>query len=410
MSPRDIPMRVFLPTCLMLPPTDTLVALLDAGCMHPIQLRVTSLPGALMEYAGLYERVAQPPERRTSCGRPMYRKGHWWLYFAEDHSDDPNGSPGVAQWVIGREESLGKMSRFLCTEDNAISPDLIRAEWRLREVHESEPGETPGPDNGTPFVCATVSALPAAPFLVVGTSLTPLHYAAWGGQLECTNLVLKACKPYSPNPTLPRALPRRNTAAAPASTLILSPPPPPPPPSVSLAAGSGDRPQDSDTPLLLAARGTAGAAPVVQLLAAEGFCDHRALGAAATHTVGPCSLLYQACATSKSRACSRHVCAGSHWFTGGFASPTPSVHGSRARPVCTACTGCREISQASWRCFVQPARLVFVLPVPRWLHGGPIRVALGSLPRGCAMACRRGSIDATRFYRLVHTAAHLRTQ
>ena len=43
-------------------------------------------------------------------------------------------------------------------------------------------------------------------------------------------------------------------------------------------------PNQVESPLLLAARGTAGAAPVVQLLAAEGFTDYRALGNAATHT------------------------------------------------------------------------------------------------------------------------------
>ena len=102
--------------------------------------------------------------------------------------------------------------------------------------------------------------LPISPFLDAHMSLTPLHYAAWGGQLECTNMVLKSCKPYAANPPTPKA-----------------------------GGASPPLADDDDTltesPLLLAARGTAGAAPVVQLLAAEGFTDHRALGHAATHTV-----------------------------------------------------------------------------------------------------------------------------
>ena len=105
-----------------------------------------------------------------------------------------------------------------------------------------------------------VRVLPISPFLDAHMSLTPLHYAAWGGQLECTNMVLKSCKPYAANPPTPKA-----------------------------GGASPPLADDDDTltesPLLLAARGTAGAAPVVQLLAAEGFTDHRALGHAATHTV-----------------------------------------------------------------------------------------------------------------------------
>ena len=53
--------------------------------------------------------------------------------------------------------------------------------------------------------CSDVRVVPAAPFLEVRHSLTPLHYAAWGGQLECTNVALKLCKPYSPNPTAAQA-------------------------------------------------------------------------------------------------------------------------------------------------------------------------------------------------------------
>ena len=113
-----------------------------------------------------------------------------------------------------------------------------------------------GGEGGCWCGCERVKVVPSAAFLSPHRSLSPLHYAAWGGQLECCNLVLKPCKPYAANPPTPRA-----GDALPAVD------------------------DEVESPLLLAARGTAGAAPVVQLLAAEGFTDYRALGNAATHMV-----------------------------------------------------------------------------------------------------------------------------
>ncbi|KOO53486.1 hypothetical protein Ctob_008434 [Chrysochromulina tobinii] len=150
---------------------ETLVALLDSGWMHPVQLYLTNLPAAYARYAGPYEQVASP--RRFSYGRPVYRSGHCYLFYAEERVGERDG--GVAQWVVGREEDLGCTNGWMFVDDDAVSPELI--------IGDAEGGA------------------------------------------------------------------------------------------------------EADSPLLLAARGTAGAAPVVQLLAAEGFCDYRALGAAATHTV-----------------------------------------------------------------------------------------------------------------------------
>ena len=223
-----------------------------------------------------------------------------------------------------------------------------------------------------------VRVLPISPFLDAHMSLTPLHYAAWGGQLECTNMVLKSCKPYAANPPTPKA-----------------------------GGASPPLADDDDTltesPLLLAARGTAGAAPVVQLLAAEGFTDHRALGHAATHTVRigllEAALLRHSefmslCATPRHAAPHRlwssrrslastrrpahcplppascPACAGSappH----ALAPPRPPrpAMSQGARPVCAAGARGAEVPEAARRRAVQPARLVLVLALPRRLDG-----------------------------------------
>ena len=305
---------------------DALVALLDAGALFPIQLHLHNLPPAFQKYSGPYERVESPPERRFSFGRPVYRSGACWLFYAEDTDGAPD-APVASQWIVGREEDLGRTHGWMYSDDDATSPDLITAEWQLWEggVADSEadkPDKAHAPSNAADADpspagssaaaggnawrgCADVHVVPSAPFLEVRQSLTPLHYAAWGGQLECTNLALKLCKPYSPNPVPPRTAGRRAAAAAAAagapsasgapaansaSALPTAGAPAPidltaPIPSVTDAAPDEYECTDGESPLLLAARGTAGAAPVVQLLAAEGFSDHRALGAAATHTV-----------------------------------------------------------------------------------------------------------------------------
>ena len=284
---------------------DALVALLESGWLHPVQLHLTHLPPAYAKYAGPYEQVSSP--RRYSYGRPVYRSGHCYLFYAEER--DGKGQD-VSQWVLGREEDLGRTNGWMFVDDDALSPDLIQGEfqiWDERGSGSSSGGSSSGGSSGGGgaadcgsawHACSAVRVVPSAPFLVVGASLTPLHYAAWGGQLECTNLTLKACKPYSPNPVPPKLQRRSGSGAEAAGELATS--------SVMAAASSSASDGDTavvaapiaaqlplghpdsfegESPLLLAARGTAGAAPVVQLLAAEGFCDHRALGAAATHTV-----------------------------------------------------------------------------------------------------------------------------
>tara|TARA_B100000795_G_scaffold147830_1_gene110758 strand:- start:171 stop:1769 length:1599 start_codon:yes stop_codon:yes gene_type:complete len=249
---------------------DTVAALLEAGAMHLVQLKLQGLPEAFQQYSGPYYRVQEPPERRYSFGRPVYRSGGCWLFFAEDAGPDgaatpprDAANPPAAQWIIGREEDVGHTHGWMYVDDEAPSPDLIQGEWQLwqgplEKPPPADPMELPevGGEGGCWCGCERVKVVPSAAFLSPHRSLTPLHYAAWGGQLECCNLVLKACKPYAANPPTPR----------PGET----------PPAVD---------EEVESPLLLAARGTAGAAPVVQLLAAEGFTDYRALGNAATHTV-----------------------------------------------------------------------------------------------------------------------------
>ena len=262
---------------------ETLVALLDSGWMHPVQLYLTNLPAAYARYAGPYEQVASP--RRFSYGRPVYRSGHCYLFYAEERVGERDG--GVAQWVVGREEDLGCTNGWMFVDDDAVSPELIIGEWQIwegddQQQHKASSSASSGVNGADGHesawrACPAVRVVPAAPFLVVGHSLTPLHYAAWGGQLECTSIALKPCKPFAPNPVPPK-LDRRGAAAR---SSVLPPPALPSLPSPCSAEGGAE----ADSPLLLAARGTAGAAPVVQLLAAEGFCDYRALGAAATHTV-----------------------------------------------------------------------------------------------------------------------------
>ena len=262
---------------------DALVALLDSGALFPVQLYLRNLPPAFAKYSGPYERVESPAEKRTSFGRPVYRSGACWLFYAEDA--DGNGETAAAsQWIVGREEDLGRTHGWMYADDDATSPDLITAEWQLWEGGVAGGGDSSAGSADAANTwrgCGAVRATPSAPFLEVRHSLTPLHYAAWGGQLECTNISLKLCKPYSPNPVPPRYNRRSTPTAAGTATDGASPPLP------VLTEGGNDQEEctDGESPLLLAARGTAGAAPVVQLLAAEGFCDHRALGAAMTHTV-----------------------------------------------------------------------------------------------------------------------------
>ena len=257
---------------------DSLITLLDAGCLFPVQLYLRNLPKAFSKYSGPYERVESPAERRYSYGRPVYKSGACWLFYAEDGNTDLNNTSGeigaspppASQWIIGREEDLGRTHGWMYADDDATSPDLIQSEWQLWEGGAPDaPPAAAEKGEASWRGCSDVRVVPAAPFLEVRHSLTPLHYAAWGGQLECTSVALKLCKPYSPNPTAPRKrMPGDNTSTG----------------DVSSTSGDSEC-TDGETPLLLAARGTAGAAPVVQLLAAEGFCDHRALGSAATHTV-----------------------------------------------------------------------------------------------------------------------------
>ena len=237
--------------------------------MHLVQLQLQGLPEAFQQYSGPYYRVQEPPERRYSFGRPVYRSGGCWLFFAEDAGPDggaapprDSANPPAAQWIIGREEDVGHTHGWMYVDDEAASPELIQGEWQLwqgplEKPPPAEPMELPevGGEGGCWCGCERVKVVPSAAFLSPHRSLSPLHYAAWGGQLECCNLVLKPCKPYAANPPTPR-------------------------PGDALPAVD----DEVESPLLLAARGTAGAAPVVQLLAAEGFTDYRALGNAATHT------------------------------------------------------------------------------------------------------------------------------
>lgn len=190
---------------------------------------------------------------------------------------------------------MGRTHGWMYADDSATSPDVITAEWYLWEDGQAEVSAdvdtaASGGSGGESAwrSCSAVRVVPSAPFLAVRSSLTPLHYAAWGGQLECTNICLKLCKPYTPNPTPPRHTKRAAAvapAAAPAATSGAHAVAAAIVPAMPAHTVHDDVSNDGETPLLLAARGTAGAAPVVQLLAAEGFCDYRALGAAATHTV-----------------------------------------------------------------------------------------------------------------------------
>ncbi len=253
---------------------DCLASLLDAGAMYPVQLYLRGLPDAFSQYSGPYFRVEHPPERRTSFGRPVYRAGGCWLFFAEDSGDGADSRKArdgavapAAQWIVGREEDIGRTHGWMYSDDEATSPDLIRGEWQLWQgplegtSHDAASAEAGSSDGGSWRRCENAHVELGAAFLSTKGSLTPLHYGAWGGQLECSNMVLKLCKPYAPNPKPPR----RNAPAA---------------------SSSDEGPASSyESPLLLAAQGTSGAAPVVQLLAAEGFADYRALGQAATHTV-----------------------------------------------------------------------------------------------------------------------------
>ena len=273
---------------------DVLTRLLDDGAMHPVLLHLTNLPSAFQKYSGPYERVSSPADRRYSFGRPVYRSGHCWLFFAEEEGPATDGSSAVAQWVLGREEDIGCTNGWMFADDDALSPDLITAEWQLWEGGLVDEGSQASPPEVTSSwrSCTSVRVVPSASFLPVGRSLTPLHYAAWGGQLECANLTLKPCKPYAPNPVPPQlgqpaagapGTSSAATAGAPAAEEEVS--------ELASVVGGGSAPTDPDetglveTPILLAARGSAGAAPVVQLLAAEGFADYQALGAASTHTV-----------------------------------------------------------------------------------------------------------------------------
>ena len=247
---------------------DCLAALLDAGCMYPVQLHLRGLPEAFSQYSGPYYRVEHPPERRYSFGRPVYRAGGCWLFFAEDSGaeDGRKARDGLtvpaAQWIVGREEDIGCTHGWMYSDDEATSPELIRGEWQLWQGPlEGAPHlESMGAcncDGGSWRQCERAHVGLGAPFLSQeGAALTPLHYAAWGAHLETTNAVIKVCKQYAPNPTPPR----RDSSES-----HLEP--------------------ECESPLLLAAQGTTGAAPVVQLLVAEGFSDYRALGQAATHTV-----------------------------------------------------------------------------------------------------------------------------
>ena len=113
-----------------------MTTLLDAGAMHPVQLQLSGLPDAFQQYSGPYYRVEAPPERRLSFGRPVYRSGGCWLFFAEDAGNEKGetareGAAPTAQWIVGREEDVGRTHGWMYVDDEAASPELIRAEWQL---------------------------------------------------------------------------------------------------------------------------------------------------------------------------------------------------------------------------------------------------------------------------------------
>eukprot|EP00965_Chrysotila_dentata_P225780 6194985-Pleurochrysis_carterae.AAC.1 len=121
---------------------ETLAALLEAGALYPVQLLLRGLPEAFSQYSGPYYRVEHPPERCYSFGRPVYRAGGCWLFFAEDFgAEGPEGPEGrkakegaaapAAQWIVGREEDIGRTHGWMYSDDEASSPDLIRGEWQL---------------------------------------------------------------------------------------------------------------------------------------------------------------------------------------------------------------------------------------------------------------------------------------
>ena len=98
--------------------------------MHLVQLQLQGLPEAFQQYSGPYYRVQEPPERRYSFGRPVYRSGGCWLFFAEDAGPDggaaaprDSANPPAAQWIIGREEDVGHTHGWMYVDDEAASPD-----------------------------------------------------------------------------------------------------------------------------------------------------------------------------------------------------------------------------------------------------------------------------------------------
>ena len=109
------------------------------ACWFLLHRLLRGLPEAFSQYSGPYYRVEHPPERRYSFGRPVYRAGGCWLFFAEDSgaegADGRKARDGVtvpaAQWIVGREEDIGRTHGWMYSDDEATSPDLIRGEWQL---------------------------------------------------------------------------------------------------------------------------------------------------------------------------------------------------------------------------------------------------------------------------------------
>ena len=244
---------------------DTVTTLLDAGAMHPVQLQLSGLPDAFQQYSGPYYRVEAPPERRLSFGRPVYRSGGCWLFFAEDAGNEKGetareGAAPTAQWIVGREEDVGRTHGWMYVDDEAASPELIRAEWQLGRGRSTRAARRRRRRDGGPTARRRRAARGAA-----------------ARMCRCSRPPSSPARP-SRRPLRGVGRPARVHHAAPQGVQALrrtrrrrAPAPPTEP--------------DIESPLLLAARGSAGAAPVVQLFTAEGFTDYRALGAAATHTV-----------------------------------------------------------------------------------------------------------------------------